>query len=325
MEGKKIIIFYYSYSTMSTEKLIKGVQAAFPNIEILLLPNEEKNDVSSYESELEKIFNEQLKRLDMDYIDIYLLHGLDAPSWKMVDEFHVFDFVERKKREGKIGHIGFSYHDDYDTFSEIISAYPWDLCQIQLNYVDENFQAGVKGLEYAREHNVPVVIMEPVKGGLLAKEYAGDWDMFSTKMDPVDYAFSWVADKEGILTILSGMSSREQVEHNINLFDRLAPGCVPEEDKKVYRYLAASFKGLAKYECTGCEYCMPCAAGIDIPTVIDLTNQLKLYDNSPETFALYDREDKKASDCIDCKACESVCPQGLPVSDIMKLAVKGFE
>ena len=280
--------------------------------------------------DLEDIFNEQLARLDLDMIDIYLIHDIHESTWKTVQELDVLGFMERKKAEGKIRYIGFSFHDEYELFEEVLNAYPWDLCQIQYNYVDEDFQAGRKGLELARSKGVPVVIMEPLKGGKLAgglpPEADALWEKMSERKPSVDWAFSWIADQPGILTILSGMSDTAQAGHNLALFGDLAPGCLSESDAAVMGKIAAKLTELTAYDCTSCRYCMPCPMEINIPKIIDLYNQFCLFDNVQAVFESYAWvAPHLASTCVACKKCESLCPQSLPISEIMEKAASVFD
>ena len=280
--------------------------------------------------DLEVIFNKQLERLDIDTIDIYLIHDIHGSTWELVKEYGVLEFMEQKRAEGKIRYIGFSFHDDYDLFEEVINAYPWDVCQIQYNYVDVDFQAGRRGLELARSKGIPVIIMEPMKGGKLAGGLPADidplWERMSASRPPVDWGFAWVANQPGILTILSGMSSREQLRYNMNLFDSLAPGCLSEADNLVLEDISSKFRELTEYDCTACKYCMPCPLEINIPKIIDLYNQLALFENKEPIYDGYNWVAPHfASTCVACKKCESICPQKLPVSEIMKKASLAFD
>lgn len=281
-------------------------------------------------ADLDRLFEDQLRRLDVDCIDVYLIHDIHDSTWETVKKLDVLSFMERKRAEGKIRYIGFSFHDDPDLFEEVLDAYPWDLCQIQYNYVDVDYQAGRRGLEYARAKGVPVVIMEPLKGGKLAGGFppqAQDlWKDMSEERSPVDWAFSWIADQPGILTILSGMSDMAQVDHNLQLFGGLEPGCLGEADAAVIHRVALALKGLTAYDCTSCRYCMPCPTGIDIPKIIDLYNQSRLYHNIESVHESYAwTAPHFASTCVGCGKCEELCPQHLPVSEIMTKASEVFD
>lgn len=282
--------------------------------------------------DLEVLFNEQLTRLDVDCIDMYLVHSINAGSWKRALRFSIFDFLEKKKAEGKIKQIGFSFHDEFNVFEEVIKAYPWDFCQIQLNYMDAEFQAGLKGLKLAGSLNIPVIIMEPLKGGkltdVLPKSIQAFWDNAPVKRTPAEWALRWVADFPEVLTILSGMTSMNQVDENIRILSEADPNSLSEMEQKTIQNVADEYNKLIPYSCTACKYCMPCPAGIDIPTVIGFYNDWFLFEGNQkimDDFYTWIPPKARPSACVDCKACEEHCPQQLPVSEIMKKAVDLFE
>ncbi|MGI6747953.1 MAG: aldo/keto reductase [Anaerovoracaceae bacterium] len=285
------------------------------------------------ESDLERLFNEQLKRLDIDYIDMYLIHNVNAISWeKKVLKYNVLDFFQKKKDEGKIKHIGFSFHDEFDLFQKVIDSFPWDFCQIQLNYMDAEFQAGIKGLKYASSKNISVIIMEPLKGGkltdILPPSVEAFWAKAPIKRTPAEWALRWVADFPEVLTILSGMSTMEQVDENIRILSEADPNSLTETEHELIKNVADEYNKLIKYSCTACKYCMPCPVKIDIPTVIGLCNEWYIYHGSPKVksdFELWIPPKSRPSVCTACKSCEKSCPQQLPISDIMKLAKEIFE
>lgn len=281
------------------------------------------------EEDLDRLFDKQLSRLGTDYIDIYLLHNQNRNFFEKCKKLNIFSWLDQKKKEGKIRYTGFSFHDEYDVFEEIIKSYDWDMCQIQFNYIDENYQAGIRGLKLAGEMNIPVVIMEPLKGGRLASKLPPQiepmWKEMSEDRKPVDWAFRWVADHPQVMTILSGMSSMDQVTENLELFKTITPGCLSDGDRNVLSKIADTFRSLVEYGCTECRYCMPCPQRIDIPKTIRLYNDLALYDNAAGVHTEYNwMAPYTASKCVECKACESHCPQSLPVSSIMKKCVEKF-
>ncbi|MDD4564068.1 MAG: aldo/keto reductase [Eubacteriales bacterium] len=281
----------------------------------------------------EKFFNEQLKRLDVDYIDMYLVHSITALGWeKKVLRYNVLDFMKKKKDEGKIKHIGFSFHDEFEMFKTVIEAFPWDFCQIQLNYMDADFQAGVKGLKYAGSKNIPVVIMEPLKGGkltdVLPPSIEEFWAKAPIKRTPAEWAMRWVADFPEVLTILSGMTAMEHVDGNIRILSDAEPNSLTKAEHEIIKNVADEYNKLIKFSCTACKYCSPCPSKIDIPTVIGLYNNWYLYQQSPKVkddYEMWIPPKFGPSACITCKTCEEKCPQHLPVSDIMKLAAEIFE
>ena len=266
----------------------------------------------------------------MEFIDFYLVHNLTKSIWQDVKEKNVLPFLEKMKAEGRIGKIGFSFHDELDVFKEIVDEYPWEFCQIQLNFMDKEFQAGVAGLKYAAEKGLPVVIMEPLKGGKLVKalpdSVAALWESFPVKRTPAEWALRWVADFPEVLTILSGMSEIEEVDENIRILENDSPGSLTEEEKSLIGKVSAEYNNLIKASCTACRYCMPCPKGIDIPRVLDQYNQWHMYRSVRESRRQYGflKKGSRPVDCIDCKACEEQCPQHLPVSDIMREMVDTF-
>ena len=284
------------------------------------------------EEDVEKLFDEQLKRLDVDCIDMYLVHNISAPIWKRVLKLNTLEFLEKKRAEGKIKHIGFSFHDEFDLFEEVIHAYPWDFCQIQLNYMDADFQAGVNGLKLAGSLNIPVIIMEPLKGGKLTDKLPSSiekyWNQAPVKRTPAEWGLRWVADFPEVLTILSGMTSMEQVDENIRILSEADPNSLTATEQTIINNVANEYNKLIQHSCTGCKYCLPCPVKIDIPTVIGFYNDWFLFDGNQKVrddFDMWISPKARPSVCASCKACEDHCPQHLPISDIMKKAEGLFE
>lgn len=284
------------------------------------------------EADIEKIFNEQLHRLEDQVIDMYLVHNIDKDIWKKVKEYNVLACLEKKREEGKIKHIGFSFHDDFDFFKEIVDAYPWEFCQIQLNYMDKDFQAGIKGLDYAASKGLQLIIMEPLKGGkltdILPESVEKYWAEAGIKRAPAEWALRWVADFPEVLTILSGMSTMDQLEENIEILSDALPHSLTEKDHQIINKVSTEYNKLIKYSCTGCRYCMPCPKKIEIPTVINFYNEWFLYNGNDKIkadFKTWIPPKRRPSACISCNACQSHCPQSLPVSTIMGKASEIFE
>lgn len=284
------------------------------------------------EADLEKIFQEQLDRLDVKVIDFYLVHNITAPLWKRVLKYNMIEFLEQKKAQGKIKNLGFSFHDELELFKEVVDYHPWDFCQIQLNFMDAEFQAGVEGLKYAGSKDIPVMVMEPLKGGKLTdilprsiKEY---WESAPIKRSPAQWAFRWVADFPEVLTILSGMSTPEQLEENLRIFADADPNSLTEEEHRLIENVADEYNNLIQYSCTSCRYCLPCPVKIEIPTVISIYNNWFLYEGNEKVkrdFNMWIPPGRTPSVCTTCRACEGHCPQHLPISDIMKKAKDIFE
>ena len=284
------------------------------------------------EEDMDRIFQDQLKRLEVDCIDMYLVHNINTQVWKRAIKFNVMDYLEKKKAEGRIKHIGFSFHDEFPLFEEVINAYPWEFCQIQLNYMDTDFQAGIKGLKLAGTLNIPVVIMEPLKGGkltdVLPQSIREFWNQAPVKRTPAEWALRWVADFPEVLTILSGMTDLEQVDENIRILSEADPNNLTEAEQKIIKKVADEYNNLIRYSCTGCKYCMPCPVKIDIPDLIGRYNDWFVFEGNQkirDDFYTWVHPKARPSACEACKACEEHCPQHLPVADIMKKAQAVFE
>lgn len=283
------------------------------------------------ESDVRKYFEEQCKRLGVDFIDFYLVHCIETDGWKTTRDCNVLPILEELKAEGRIGHIGFSFHDHYELFEEVVDYYPWEFCQIQLNYVDTEFQAGLKGLRYAASKGIPVVIMEPLKGGRITDAVPPAiqeiWDGAPVKMTPVEWALKWVASFPEILTILSGMSNMNQLQDNIRILSDEDMTRMSDEESAIVEKAAALYRKFIKYPCTECKYCMPCPSGVAIPRLIRFLNDWLAYEQNPklkEEYLTWMAKEEHASNCIKCGKCEEACPQHLPVMQIMDEIVEAF-
>ncbi len=283
------------------------------------------------EGGIEALFEEQFRRLGVEHIDFYLVHNLTKSLWEKSKRDNLMPFLEKMKAEGRIGKIGFSFHDELEVFKEIVDEYPWEFCQIQLNFMDSEFQAGVEGLKYAGGKNLPVIIMEPMKGGKLARSIPESvesiWARSPVKRTPVEWALRWVADFPEVLTILSGMTTMEEVEDNIRILGDAIPSSLTPEEKNLIAEASAEYNRLIKASCTACKYCMPCPKEIDIPGIMDIYNQWHVYHYYRTSAREYGflSQGNRPTDCIDCKACEANCPQHLPISDIMREMGEIFE
>ena len=273
----------------------------------------------------------QLDRLEIDYIDYYLAHGIKEVSTGIMEKYDVAGFMKKMKEEGKIRNMGFSYHGETsELFKEIIDSADWDFCQIQFNYMDAEFQAGVEGLKYAASKGIPVVIMEPLRGGKLTEAIPESiqamWDNYPVKRTPAEWAFRWVANFPEVTTILSGMGSMEQVVENVKVFTEIDDNCLNEDELELISKVEAEYNRLIPYGCTSCKYCIPCPAEIDIPEIVSLRNEASMYGAMNNIKGYYSNILKvKASACLDCKACEEQCPQHLPISQIMKETAEIYE
>jgi predicted aldo/keto reductase-like oxidoreductase len=278
-----------------------------------------------------KLLDEQLRRLDVSHIDMYLLHDIREKPWERVKDFKLLGMLEEKRALGLIKHIGFSYHGEtVEFFREVIDAFPWDFCQIQLNYMDAKLQAGVEGLKYAAGKGIPIVIMEPLKGGKLTdvipESIQKYWDGIDVKRSPADWAFRWVADFPEVLTILSGMSTFEQVEENLRILSDAGANALTDEERAIIGRVADEYNKLTPYSCTACKYCMPCPVEIDIPEVIGLRNEATVFESVKKVaYAIRTFVRPAPSACVACTQCEEKCPQHLPIADIMAESAAMFE
>ena len=278
-------------------------------------------------ADMERIFAEQCEKLRTDYIDFYLLHTLNRNYWKKLVEYGALDFLERLKREGRILHAGFSFHDDAPVFKEILDGWDWDFCMIQYNFLDEELQAGTVGFEHAVNKGLPVVIMEPLKGGALARPAPPDiqsiWDNAAPGRSPADWALRWLWDKAGVSTLLSGMSSLEQLEENCRICDETQAACLSDAERAAYAQARELFMARNKVACTVCAYCMPCPSGVSIPAIFQLYNDQALFDDWFYTANLYNNlavVDAHAELCTECGQCVEQCPQHLQIPEKLKEA-----
>lgn len=285
--------------------------------------------VETYE-DFEKYLHIQLERLQTNCLDVYLLHALDLEGWKRIEKLGALRFLEEQKAKGTIKSVGFSFHDCHESFMEIIQAYPWDMTLIQMNYMDEFEQATLKGLEFAGELGIPVVVMEPLKGGLLATAPEDIAEiMAETRPDwsPVEWSFRWLAHRPEVKVILSGMSSEEQLCENVHIGDRLVPLNFKKEDFTAIERMRTLYKSRIQVPCTQCNYCMPCPAGVRIPKIFELFNLGHVYENKESVSALYHRfvgEAQRPSACTDCGACKELCPQKIEIPTRLKAAAQYF-
>ncbi len=282
--------------------------------------------------DMDTFLNSQLEKLGTDHIDFYLLHALNRDSWKVVRENGVADFIERAKADGRIRHIGFSFHDDYPVFEEILLFYPWDFCQIHYNFIDETYQAGVKGLRLASSLGMGVVIMEPLRGGGLTHNIPENirdaWNELQPRRSPADWALSWLWDQPEVGIVLSGMTEPAHVTENLQIADRSGIGTLDPATKAHMKKIRDLYHDRIVINCTGCGYCMPCPHDVDIPGSFQYLNLGSMINNWDEGKRLYKllvaSKGKQASLCIACGECLEKCPQHLPIPETMELIVEKF-
>jgi predicted aldo/keto reductase-like oxidoreductase len=272
-------------------------------------------------ADFDKYLDEQLERLQTGHIDFYLLHALWEDRWAKMREMDVLKWAAGAIADGRIGHLGFSFHGTLALFKEVIDAYDWTMCQIQYNFMNEETQAGTEGLEYAAGQGVAVVIMEPLLGGQIANPPSAVQQVWEEAgAAPVDLALRWLWNKPEVAVVLSGMTAMEHVEQNLAIADRSGVGRLTEDEARLINRVRAAYEGLASVPCTRCGYCMPCPNGVNIPRNFDLYNQAIMYGNPSLSRSLYSwhmPEEERAASCIACRECEDKCPQQIEISEWM--------
>ena len=267
--------------------------------------------------------NEQLEKLQVEHIDFYLLHALNADRWESICQLDFQGWAEKALADGRIGHLGFSFHDEYEVFEEIVDGYDWTFCQIQYNFMDIENQAGTKGLKYAASKGMAVVIMEPLLGGRLVDPpdpVRRVWEQTEVDRSPVEWALQWLWNQPEVSVVLSGMSTMEHVEENVAIADRSSVGKLTDEELRLYERVREEYERLCPIPCTECEYCMPCPHGVNIPANFSLYNQGVMYDKIDDSRGRYGwqiPEEKRANNCVQCGVCEEQCPQGIVISEWM--------
>ena len=278
----------------------------------------------------EKYFREELSRLQTDYVDYYLMHHMTDPAqWDKLVSAGIPEWIEEKKKSGEIRNIGFSYHGNTERFVEILNAYDWDFCQIQYNYIDEHSQAGRTGLQTAAAKGIPVIIMEPLRGGklvgLLPKEAKEMIASHEHGWSAAGWAFRWLYNQPEVTVVLSGMNSEEMVEENVRTAEEALPGSLTEQDLAFYEELKKIIKAKEKVPCTGCRYCMPCPKGVDIPSAFLHYNLMYSESRQDGRKGYYQstvltKQPAVATQCVKCGKCEKRCPQSIPIREKLKEA-----
>lgn len=283
------------------------------------------------QADFHKYLDEQLEKLGTDHLDIYLLHALNKNTWATYKEIDVFTAIEEAKAKGKIKHIGFSFHDEYEVFEEIISAYDWELCMLQLNFMDMGEQAGLKGLKLAEEKGIPVIVMEPLKGGMLANpsdEVNQIWNSYPEKRSAVEWALRYVANFSNVKVVLSGMSSLEQIKNSLSISDQLTVGNLDAKGLEVVEQVKNAYASRVQVPCTDCKYCVPCPQGVQIPRAFTFYNRAHIFNQIEAIKGQYNSQvpaEAKAGQCIECGLCEPKCPQKIQIIDALKRVALAFE
>jgi len=273
----------------------------------------------------DRLLDEQLKRLQTSFVDVYLLHGLNRPHWRRVHDLGLLSFLDRVLADGRARYVGFSFHDDIKIFKEIIDAHPWTVCQIQYNYFDQSYQAGKEGLIYAASKGIGVVVMEPIRGGRLAGQIPAEvqavWNTAPTPRTPAEWALRWVWNHPEVSTALSGMNTLEQVEENVRLADQAIPHSLSPEELDLVARVTQIYRKKLKVDCTGCAYCMPCPNGVNIPVNFSLYNDTFLFQDTEvasRTYQSFLLPEQRASNCAECGECLEHCPQQIDIPERLK-------
>ncbi|MCP4310782.1 MAG: aldo/keto reductase [Bacteroidetes bacterium] len=280
--------------------------------------------------DMDRILDEQLERLDTEYIDFYLLHALNRSSWAKMIKNGVLDFLGNALSNGKIRYAGFSFHDEVDLFKEIVDAYNWSFCQIMYNYFDEDFQAGREGLTYASRRGLAILAMEPLRGGALVNGLPGEARKVLHETDPgksaVEWAFQWLWSQPEVTVVLSGMSSLDQLKENLDLAKRASGASWTERESEAILQVKRVISNLQRVNCTDCGYCIPCPEGVNIPRNFSLINDHHML-NDPAArnryYALLGEKERAAS-CVECGECLEKCPQQIAIPDELQHVAELF-
>ncbi|MBN1333585.1 MAG: aldo/keto reductase [Synergistales bacterium] len=277
----------------------------------------------------------QMEKLRTDHLDYYLLHAMTGEGWEQVKKIGALEFLEEARKDGSIGNAGFSFHGTPGLFREILDSFDWDFCQIQYNYLDENFQAGTEGLKYAYARGLGVIVMEPLRGGSLARTVPPSvealWNKAEIKRTPAEWGLRWVWDHPEVTVVLSGMNEETHLEENLRIANEGYPKSLSQMELELINQAAEEYRRLTKVHCTGCRYCMPCPAGVDIPMCFEFYNRYHLLGQEDPKRQYYYwlggviGEKAHASLCVNCGRCLELCPQNLEIPQLLKGVVKDLE
>ena len=284
---------------------------------------------------IEKLFQEELRRLRTDHVDYYLMHMLnDTDTWNRLKALGIEAWITEKKKSGAIRQVGFSYHGNSETFCKLLDAYDWEFCQVQYNYLDEHSQAGRRGVEYAYGKGIPVIIMEPLRGGrlvdLLPEQAKALFAAYPVKRSPAEWGLRWLWDQESVTVVLSGMGREDMLRENLRVASQVRSGELGAEERDLYAQVVRAINESVKVGCTGCGYCQPCPKGVDIPGTFAAYNR---WHGEEKSGAFMDylkcttlrKNATAASNCIGCGKCEAHCPQGIAIRKELKEAQKVLE
>ena len=326
-EGVTYIDTAYPYHEEESELFVGEVLKKYPRDNYYLTTKFSLWYIDTNE-DVSKMFENQLTRLQVDYFDFYLIHALSRELWDKALKLGVLDYLLEMKKLGKIRRLGFSFHDEFPVFEEIIRYTDWDFCQIQLNYIDTEIQAGLKGYHLAEELSIPIVVMEPIKGGTLAK-LSEDMEAKFKNVNPQwslsSWALRWVASLDNVKVILSGMTTMEHVLDNLNTFNSFEK--LSSDEQNTVKEVAEMIHTRKKNGCTGCNYCMPCPYGVNIPRNFRIWNDLGVFGNEKKAKMRYFTNcppEQRSDMCQWCGACEPLCPQSIPIREDLKKMTEEF-
>lgn len=282
-------------------------------------------------ADMDRYLSAQLEKLQTDHIDYYLLHSLDGNSWNNLERLGALDFLDQAQRDGRIVNAGFSFHGLGEDFKRIVDAYPWVFCQIQYNYLDEDYQAGTAGLEYAAAKGLGVIVMEPLRGGNLGRPtpppaVAAIWSEAMAPRTPAEWALRWIWNRPEVTVILSGMNEESHIAENLAIASKAHPNRLTREELALVKRAGQTYRQLLKVGCTGCGYCMPCPSGVMIPLCFEEYNSMHLFGLAEAVKFRYalrmsgelvDGQPGYASQCVECGACLDQCPQGIQIPDML--------
>ena len=293
----------------------------------LILTTKSPTPMIQKTEDYDRILDEQLAKLQTDHLDFYLLHGLGKEGWEKSRQLGALEFLDRAKNDGRIRFAGFSFHDKYEVFTDIVDAYPWDVCQIQYNYFDIDHQAGTKGLMYAAAKDIGILIMEPLRGGRLTDRVPPEvqkiWDAAPQKRSPAEWGLRWVWNHPEVSVVLSGMSNMDQVVENIRIAEDAQADGLSKAELATIEQVADTYRTKIKVDCTGCSYCLPCPNSVNIPWIFSLYNDYFMFEElegGSRMYSLMMPADQRADNCVECGECEEKCPQQIEIIENLKHA-----
>ena len=309
------------YTNGKNERFVGKALKRYPRDSFYLATKFSMGSIKDKEDAL-TIIDRQLAALQTDYIDFYLLHAMSKERFEQFKKWDMMKEILEWKKQGKIRHIGFSFHDSLEVFKEMLDYYDWEFVQIQLNYMDIDIQQGIEGYKLLEERKIPCVVMEPVKGGKLAEfneEISREFTDYDNTKSLASWALRYVATLEGVKVVLSGMNEEEQVNDNLQTFSPFIP--LNDQEQRIVSSVRTKLKSITKVGCTSCKYCMPCPKGVEIPSIFAIYNDYGMYKNetySKNNYQRFENANKGISSCVGCMLCASKCPQGINPPEVFK-------